>query len=282
MVPAFFSSLAINLTARLALMVAALACLCAPAKAAADLLIAPTRVVFQGAQRAAEIALVNRGKERATFRIGIVNKRMDRDGRFVDIDTPGENERFADGMLRLSQREISLEPGQPQTIRVILRKPEALADGEYRSHLLFRGVPAPSAPSASGSGAPGLSIALTPIYGVSIPVIVRQGPVEAMVKILGASVEAASAAGPATLVVTLERQGERSVHGDLTVAPTGKPDEPAVAQIRGVSVYTPNSERVVRIALDARQAKRIAEGGLTLTFRETDPGGAAVVAERPL
>ena len=48
---------------------------------------------------------------------------------------PGEH--FADGMLSWSPRQITLQPGTAQVVRLMVRKPEGLAEGEYRSHLDF-------------------------------------------------------------------------------------------------------------------------------------------------
>ena len=36
---------------------------------------------------------------------------------------------------------MTLAPGETQAVRLLLRKPGNLADGEYRSHLLMQNVP---------------------------------------------------------------------------------------------------------------------------------------------
>ena len=129
----------------MAFVVAALLVLAVPAKplfaAPGDLLISPVRVVLEGRQRSAELTLVNRGEETMTYRVEFENRRMLEDGRFESALEAREGELFADSMIRYAPRRITLEPGSPQTIRVLLRKPSDLAEGEYRSHLLFRAVP---------------------------------------------------------------------------------------------------------------------------------------------
>ena len=56
---------------------------------AGDLLVTPTRVVFEGRQRTAQITLVNRGAAAATYRIAFTNLRMNEEGGTKEIETSG-------------------------------------------------------------------------------------------------------------------------------------------------------------------------------------------------
>ena len=153
-----------------------------------DLLVAPTRVVFEGRQRTAEITLVNTAATAATYRITLVHLRMDEMGGTQEIEAgdTGPGELFADDLIRYSPRQVTLEPRMAQTVRLQLRLPADLAAGEYRSHLLFRAVPAVEpAATAPREPATGLSIQLTPVYGVAIPLIVRHGETSAKAALSG-------------------------------------------------------------------------------------------------
>ena len=158
---------------------AALGVSVAPAYAAGDLLVAPTRVILDGS-RGTEVVLNNIGDAPATYRISLEVKRMTPEGGLDEIGetnvTPAE--RAALDMIAFSPRRVTLPPNQPQVIRVGVRIPEGLAPGEYRAHMLFRAVPdaAPAVVADPAKPAPtGVSIALTPIYGITIPIIVRVG-----------------------------------------------------------------------------------------------------------
>ena len=105
------------------------------------LLVAPTRLVFEGRSRGGEVTLVNSGTETTTYRIEVIRLRMKEDGSFEDVVEPQAGERFANDLIRYSPRQVTLDPGVPQTVRVQLRLPAALEEGEYRSHLLFRAIP---------------------------------------------------------------------------------------------------------------------------------------------
>ena len=145
-----------------------------PAQAAGDLLVAPTRVVLDG-DRGTEVILNNIGSETATYRISLELRRMTADGRLEEVSEEQSNqiEQAAKAMIRYAPRRVTLPPNQPQAIRLGVRAPEGLADGEYRVHLLFRAIP--EARSVTDQTVPdgGFTIALTPIYGVTIPIIVR-------------------------------------------------------------------------------------------------------------
>ena len=108
---------------------------------AGDLVVAPTRIVFEGRTRTAQLSLLNKGSAAATYRISLINMRMTEDGGFKEIDEPAPGEQFADRLIRYAPRQVVLAPGDSQAVRLLLRKPRGLEPGEYRSHLLFRAIP---------------------------------------------------------------------------------------------------------------------------------------------
>src|SRR5450432_1333782 len=122
---------------RLAACVTAATLLMAAPIARADLMLFPTRIVFDKNQRAAQVELINQGKAPETYRISVVNRRMTETGEIVAADAAEGGEQFADAMLRYSPRQVTIAPGSSQTVRMLLRKPDNLAPGEYRSHLQF-------------------------------------------------------------------------------------------------------------------------------------------------
>ncbi len=256
----------------------------APAAAAdlpglGDLLVAPTRLVFEGRTRAAELTLLNIGKQTATYRISFTHLRMTETGDLKEIEKPEPGDLFADPLVRYSPRQVTLDPNVAQTIRLQVRKPEGLAAGEYRSHLLFRAVPPensqPETSVESSEEKTGYSIRLTPIYGVSIPVIVRSGVTSAKASLADIGVRAPEKPGdPPSLEMKIRREGNESVYGNLRVlfAPaSGK--EQVVAVLNGVAVYTPNSERLVRIPLQAPPGLALVRGRLKISYARAEQNG---------
>jgi hypothetical protein len=244
-----------------------------------DLLVAPTRVVFEGRTRAAELTLLNIGKQTATYRISFTHLAMTETGDLKEVETAEPGGAFVDDLVRYSPRQVTLDPNVAQTIRLQVRKPESLADGEYRSHLLFRAVPPESAVPESAVDSPekktGYSIRLTPIYGVSIPVIVRQGATTAKVAIHDVTIRQPEKLGdPAMIEMRIKRDGNQSVYGNLRVTflpASGK--EQVVAVLNGVAVYTPNPERLVRIPLQAPPGVSLAHGRLKVSYARAEQNG---------
>src|SRR3989344_6468072 len=207
-----------------------------PAHAAGDLLVAPARVVLDGS-RGTEVVLNNIGSEPATYRISLEIKRRTALGGLDEIEEGDANdaERAALNMISFSPRRVTLPPNQPQVIRVGVRVPEGTPPGEYRAHMLFRAVPdaAPAADPAKPVASGGVSIALTPIYGITIPVIVRVGDLGAEAPIGEAQV-VDTVDGPA-FAFDLTRKGNRSVYGDIEVTRPGVAEPLLLA--RGIAVY---------------------------------------------
>ncbi len=264
-----------------------LSALAGPADAAdpgpGDLLVAPTRVVFEGRERNAEITLVNLGATTATYRISLVEMRMDGLGGTTEIAEGGgtPDERFASPMIRFSPRQVRLEPQIAQTVRLSVRTPEGLESGEYRSHLLFRAVPEGVEPllGESAAAAPaGLDVRLRAVYGVAIPVIVRQGETSASVAIEDLRLLPPPSPGePPLLGFKLVRTGNRSVYGNLVALYRPRSGKPRpLGEAHGLAVYTPNAERSaflqLRSAAEAAGAQldiASLHGEIELSFRTT-------------
>ncbi len=237
-----------------------------------DLLVAPTRIVLNGS-RGTEIVLSNIGDDVATYRISVELRRMKEDGTLEDVAEANEREKLAQGMIFYAPRRVTIAPGEPQTIRIAARAPQGLPDGEYRAHLLFRAVPPPR-PVTAPREVKGIAFELIPIYGVTIPVVIRLGNLQAKVGI--ANVQLASPSGKPAVSLDLTRAGDRSVFGDVRVFKPGVKDPIAVQ--RGVAVYTEIGTRRLVIPLQPDHAAAAA-GPVTVDFVETSETGPVSMAE---
>ncbi|MFT4026745.1 MAG: molecular chaperone [Novosphingobium sp.] len=241
-----------------------------------DLLVAPTRVVLNGGG-GSEVILSNIGAQAATYRISLELKRMSADGNIVDVAeadaTPAEQAALA--MVRYAPRRITLEPNQPQSVRLSARPAPELPDGEYRVHLAFRAVPdaADAAKAIEQADASGLTIRLTPIYGITIPLIVRKGQLDASVTIANPQVSRQAAA--TLFKLDLQRGGSRSVYGDVVIQPRGggKP----LFEARGLAVYPELAQRNLALQVSAEQAARL-RGPVRIEYREPAEAGGKLIA----
>ena len=83
--------------------------------------------------------------------------------------------------------------------------------------------------------------ALTPIYGVTIPVIVRLGNLEAKAAL--SNVRKVEEHGKPAISLDISRTGDRSTYGELRVLKAGVAEP--IALLRGVAVYTEVGQRSV-------------------------------------
>ncbi len=251
-------------------------------KGVGDLAVVPHRVVFQGRDRAAEVMLRNDGSTSATYRVLIKEMVMLPSGR-LDDRTKGPAEITAADLVRMTPRQVELKPGEVQMVRFQLRKPAELAEGEYRSHVLFQAVPAADVPEPETAATEqALSFKLTPIFGITIPIIVRHGNLKAQLAISKAQASPPEKAeAPWTLAFSLERRGNSSVLGDLKVQVEkgGQLQRGLVlSQMKGIGIYTGLEAREIRLALDPAKRDALKGAQLKITFTPTDGNASPVTA----
>ncbi|MCL6698819.1 molecular chaperone [Sphingomonas sp. NSE70-1] len=267
------SRISLGTAARIAL-VAPAVIVANPAQAGmGDLLVAPTRVVLNGS-RGTEVILNNIGDGVATYRISAELRRMTPDGKLVDVELPNDKEKAAQGMVLYAPRKVTLPPNQPQAIRLSARAPEGLPDGEYRVHMLFRAIPAPQPAAAPLKKAEGVSFQLRPIYGVTIPVIVRLGNLEAKAAL--SNVHKVSEDGKPAIAVDISRTGSRSTFGEVRVLKAGV--EKPIAMVSGVAVYTEIGQRTLKLPVDPTLTA-YATGQVTVQYVEPTDTGPVTLAE---
>jgi P pilus assembly chaperone PapD len=253
--------------------------------ARAELMLHPTRIVFDKNARAAQIELINNGSAPASYRISLVNRRMSEAGQFEPAGQAQDGERFADEMLRYSPRQVTLQPGTAQTVRVMLRKPAELAEGEYRSHLQFDKLPEVEGAASienQGKNATQIGVVLNALVGASVPVIVRHGATSASVTLGGLALQKDEAGRP-QLALAFGREGSSSVYGDVSVTFTPKNGKvQTLGQVGGIAVYTPNRVRKATLPLQVPAGLSLAGGVLDVSYRERPEAGGKLLAQASL
>ncbi len=260
------------LSAAFALVAAALP---APAQAQGDLLVAPTRVIINGSG-SSEVILSNIGAAPATYRINLELRRMDAEGNLTDIAEADANldERAALAMLRYAPHRITLQPNQPQAIRISARPPAELADGEYRVHMAFRAIPEiKPVDEAEATQAAGLTIRLTPIYGITIPLIVRKGQLEGSATI--ADPQLVRDGANTSLRLAMTRTGNRSIYGEIKVTARGGGEPIFLA--RGLAIYRELASRTLQLPLSPEQVARM-KGPVHIEYREMAESGGKLIS----
>ena len=221
-------------------------------RAQGNLLITPKRVVFEGNKRSMDLNLANVGEDTATYAISLVQIRMTEEGGFETITEPDEGQLIASPYLRFFPRSVTLGPNEAQTVKVQVVKAGSLEPGEYRSHVYFRAIPKEKPlgeEEVTQQDPASISVKLVPIFGITIPVIIRVGKPVVNVTLSDLVLRFESDTIP-KLKFTFNRAGNYSVYGDIAVdyvSPAGAVTRVGIAN--GIAVYTPNTKRSFEFSL---------------------------------
>ena len=229
------------------------------------------RVVFEGPRRTEMLTIVNNTAEEQTYRLGWRRMRMTETQSLVSLpeDDPGTDLKPVDDMVRFAPRRVVLPPGTSQQIRLMLRRPKDLPDGEYRSHFWIQ----PEAESVKfdpvqekAAGKPAVQIKM--LTGMTLPVFVRSGNLTATAKITDLKV----APGDKGLAVsmTIYREGTRSLFGEMEFYCPGVGMDKPWHEVRGIAVYTETPHRTVRFDVPLPEQGAAACNGMTVKYVAPD------------
>jgi hypothetical protein len=265
----------------LAASVFGLALLGRPVAALADLMIMPIQAVFHDHDRITNITVVNTGTEDAVFKIDWRYQIQKEDGSYTFVENAKDMPYDASAMLLFSPRQVTLPAGGKQRIRISLRRPPDLPDGEYRAHLHLLEM-------ASNKPMPDPSTPLLPEHAqaevkmnvaFSLPVIVRKGAYDCVVtmsdpKLVPPSMDG----GPPHMDVWLNRKG---IDGAITAVnvywtPPGQ-QEKLVGTLNNVSLYREISKRVAHVNLTEN---RIVGGKIRVTVEGMGPDKGTTYDEK--
>ena len=234
--------------------------LCLSISANADMMISPTRVYMDQDNRSATMTLRNDSEGPRTYRLSWEDKRATENGSYTNI-TKGEEWPSAKALIRFSPRQITVGPGENQTVRFSFRPPADLQSGEYRSHLLLQVIPDISEPSATiERAAPeeGVAVKMFMQMSFSIPTIVRyniSSPQVSIQNVKAVPVENGERLG---LELTLAHAGGASSFGNVTVEMQRNADTPVeeIGRYKDLSVYPELDRRKIFIPLREKALPR--------------------------
>jgi P pilus assembly chaperone PapD len=267
----------------------------APSGVNVNLNITPKRLVLNRTNRTGTVYIFNQGTTPATFDIALVERVMMNNGEIKAVAEAEANPelqplvarlRSAQSFVVAAPRRVTLAPGKGQTIR-IRANPPAGGTGEYRTHLTVTTIPARdtglTAEQANTAGADQLSFRITSVFGLSIPVIVRQSAAEtrgtiANARLFYANVSPDGVAPPVrTAIVSFDmgRSGTSSLFGNVEIKSVRGGRSETLGMARGVGVYPEIDFRTIQVPL--KRAPRAGES-LEITFTDDDASPGRAVA----
>jgi hypothetical protein len=148
------------------------------------LFVAPSRLIVAPNENVTVINAANKSKVARRYDLAVVDEVMNGSGVVNRVETYPYSVKH---MLRFQPKRFTLQPGEDQTVRIMIVRPAGLADGDYHSHLIFREVPldekskeqleAERQAAASDQGKKSATFEIRTLYGIGVPVIVQQGKI---------------------------------------------------------------------------------------------------------
>lgn len=244
-----------------------------------NLLISPIRVVMENGKQKEDLNLTNIGQDTAVYMISFLHYQMLADGSFKQLDK-ADSVTCADNYLRIFPRKIKLPPNESQVIRLQFRKPADMKDGEYRSHLYFRAEKenTPLGIKDSKLDSTQMAVRIIPIFGISIPVIIRVGNLNAKITLSDVNIKSLNDT-VSQLAFAINREGNKSAYGNLTVMyEPKKGNSIQVGVANGIGVYTEIGKRTFSMLLNYKDGINFHSGKLVIYYKTPKESGNQVMA----
>lgn len=214
--------------------------------------MSPKRLVIEPRERSGEIAVVNIVTEPGIYRVTLISNRLKPEGGYEKLETPLDPVYNPEEYVRISPRQFTLQPKGIQRIRLSVRRPAELPEGDFRFHVLVSRL---SNPEDLNQQPPrqGQLLKLTGHVGMSIPVVIRQSAFTGDVAIESAELVSAAETlnGQPALDVNLRRIGNQDIFGTMQVywEPAGGQRE-RIGLMNNLNVFHETDTRSARIQLE--------------------------------
>jgi hypothetical protein len=256
-----------------------------PAEAGnAGLLLSPTRIVLENGARYVTVIARNTGDATGRYKVELVDAEMSENGGIHVLEDGKHDEFSLIGMLSISPSNMTLKPDETQSVRILVKKKEGIADGEYRSHLQVRMTESDIDP-ATDKPNEGTGIAIHSKITTIIPVIVRFGQTNFNLTMDDAELMTGGGENQQVPEVKLSMSfsGNRSIIGDIKVthiAPDGK--ETTLAFVQGIPIYRGVAKRTQAVSLNDTDKVNLHSGRLRVDFLSQENEGSHVLAEKEI
>jgi len=236
--------------------------------ASAQLLISPLQVTMEGRTRSEDIVLVNTTQKSNTYRLEWEQVEQNPEtGRYMDSDM-NSGKLFLQNFAVFTPRQITLAPGETQNIRIAVRRPADLADGEYKSHLKFKIITsvAPKDNRVLKKGESSFGAQVNTSF--TIPVVYRSGEYDCAIELGEPSFGTSEGNGNLFVELPVSRSGIHGVIGqiDIYYTPQGG-EERILGQLGNANIFPEINDRTFKIPT---QDKSVGPGSLRIVFQKAE------------
>lgn len=180
--------------------------------------ILPRKIVLDARERSAEITILNLFDQPSLYRLSLIHYRQKTDGTYETLEQPLSAAFDPEQSVRISPKQFKVSAGGRQKIRLSVRRPADLPDGEYRFHLVAKRYEVAGEGNTS-KNTEGAAVSMKINVAVAIPIVVRQGNAAVTVAIGDVGYVAPTSANNNRheLMVTVNREGNAGAIGELAV-----------------------------------------------------------------
>ena len=210
--------------------------------AMANISIYPYNLDFDTAshKRVQSIRVINKSNKRQTYRVSVIDLSQNSSGEMKETN---DSKHSAKGFLQFSPRQFTLEPNLVQTVNIAQKGLGNAPDDEFFSFLQISETKLGEPESKSGKETKSLSIQLTPLFSVRVPIKILKG------KDLVSDTDIASLSWKKDqLDVLLKRTGNISSNVNLALLDKNKKE---VTRLNSIKIYPTNDQLKVKIPLSA-------------------------------
>jgi len=219
-------------------------------------MIFPQRAILDEKSKTSSFKVINTSDVNVKYQISIIDRVQEDSGKTFVTD----NYQFsAKKHLTFSPRKsIKLAKHGKKPIRIKLKNYGALKDGEYRSYLSV------ITDNDQPDDVVGYKVGVK--TGIQLPIIIRKGKLSATAKIKKAEMK------DGKINVTLNREGTRSIFGDINITQ----DEKELGFIKGVAVFVESNTATYTVTAKELDINK----EFTITFKESEESGDISITQK--
>lgn len=231
--------------------------------AQAKLLVSPLYISLEGRERTSQLVVANVSDRTLTYRLKWDQVIQDptNNGKYKEQD-PAVNGPYLQDFAVFSPRQVTLKPTESQTVRIGIRRPADLPEGEYKSHIKLEIIQNPDELQ------PVKGITAIVNMGYSLPVVYRVGEYNCQIEMGEPAITTNQKSGNLMLKLPVDRSGIHGVLGQIEVFYTPRNGERKLIMTYGnVNMFPEINERIYDIPLNAPGFK---PGKIDLVFYKAE------------
>lgn len=237
------------------------------------IMLDPLRVELRNGKRSAKVTVINISKtEPVGFTIRTQILRMDKEGASSVPQKLTKREAISMAMFRHSPRTAVIPPGGQQVVRIALRKPQNLPDGEYYAYMdvkpfdVKKRQKATPKASQKTNDSSGLGLNINMLIGLRIPMVLRVGETSQKTSVVSIQ-KAQNKSGERGFFLTLTREGNQSSYTEVAIYANIHGEKQLIAHDRRLVTRLPLTSRTAFIPLTE---KAFQHGTITVELTDVE------------